>query len=232
MSLRIKTKYENMKLISVFQIIIAASIIGIIVINVSRNQISDAAPTTNNLVNRTTQTSIKESKSEPSYVKANIHILKDETMEDAQISAKGGDIEKAIRIWKEFANQGNSDAQWRLGSCYISGNGVDQDDKKAIELYKKSATQGNGDAQAALGACYIDGVGVSKDTEKGMEFLKKSVLKGNKTGLYLLGQMYESLSSIKNMPELKDKSIELYKMSAKKGFELAQKKLLEKGEIW
>jgi hypothetical protein len=44
-----------------------------------------------------------------------------ETMEDAQTYADSGDLKKAVLIWGKFASQGDSDAQWRLGSCYISG---------------------------------------------------------------------------------------------------------------
>jgi len=40
---------------------------------------------------------------------------------------EGGDYVTALREWKLLAEQGNSEAQFRLGWMYYDGTGVDQD---------------------------------------------------------------------------------------------------------
>ncbi|KAB2645301.1 MAG: SEL1-like repeat protein, partial [Verrucomicrobia bacterium] len=41
------------------------------------------------------------------------------------------------------AKQGDADAQFNLGVCYESGNGVAKDYVEAVKWYRKAAEQGN-----------------------------------------------------------------------------------------
>jgi TPR repeat protein len=50
----------------------------------------------------------------------------------------------------EAAEQGDADAQYNLGNCYILGMGVAQDKAKAAEWYRKAAEQGHEGAQKRL----------------------------------------------------------------------------------
>ena len=50
----------------------------------------------------------------------------------------------------EAAEQGDADAQFLLGACYLSGKGVVKDGVKAIEWYEKAAKQGHAVAQESL----------------------------------------------------------------------------------
>jgi len=51
--------------------------------------------------------------------------------EDALAAANAGDFQKAFRLWKPLAEQGNADAQFNLGFMYDNGDGVPKDDAKA-----------------------------------------------------------------------------------------------------
>ncbi|GHT72265.1 hypothetical protein AGMMS49950_10680 [Endomicrobiia bacterium] len=51
------------------------------------------------------------------------------------------------------AQQGDDEAQFKLGVIYLKGDGVKQDYKKAFKWYKKSAEQGNARAQNNLVGC-------------------------------------------------------------------------------
>ena len=66
-------------------------------------------------------------------------------------------IRKAITL----ANQGISEAQSFLGSCYENGENVEQSFEKAVYWYTKAANQGDTNAQLALGNCYLEGKGVN-----------------------------------------------------------------------
>ena len=58
-----------------------------------------------------------------------------------KLSGYGGtaiDVEGAIAILKERANDGDCEAQWMLGLCYEHGIGIEQDFNQAEILYMKS----------------------------------------------------------------------------------------------
>ena len=82
--------------------------------------------------------------------------------EGAQAYAQG-DYDTAMRELRPLAEQGNADAQSKLGVMYDNGRGVPKDDKEAVRWYRMAAEQGNADAQSKLGAMYYTGRGVPKD---------------------------------------------------------------------
>ena len=72
----------------------------------------------------------------------------------------------AILTTKELevlAEQGDPEAQFRLGYRYKTGKGIKKNYKKAIEWLTKAAMQGNSNAQYSLGTCYNRGKGVKKN---------------------------------------------------------------------
>jgi len=85
--------------------------------------------------------------------------------EDASAAHKGGDHQKAFRLLKPLAEQGDADAQALLGYKYHQGLGVPKDDAKAYYWWRKAAEQGNASAQFLLGAMYAKGEGVTKVLE-------------------------------------------------------------------
>ena len=52
----------------------------------------------------------------------------------------------------QTAEQGNADAQYRLGERYDNGSGVGQDDVAAVKWYRLAADQGHPRAQSNLGS--------------------------------------------------------------------------------
>ncbi len=64
---------------------------------------------------------------------------------------------------KSLATQGDSDAQYQLGTRYYSGNETKQDFSQAALWYRRSAQQGNVDAQYSLGNMFLLGEGVDQD---------------------------------------------------------------------
>jgi len=55
-----------------------------------------------------------------------------------------------ISTWKEAAEDGNAEAQWRLGVCLADGRGVSKNDTEAEKWLRESARQGYGRARATL----------------------------------------------------------------------------------
>ena len=56
------------------------------------------------------------------------------------------DTSKAVAIWKQGAESGDSDAIRNLALCYEKGFGVPQDKNKAFEMYQRSCEMGNANA--------------------------------------------------------------------------------------
>ena len=76
----------------------------------------------------------------------------DEKEEAAEWERKASDTRKKIFMETRLvAEQGNADAQFKLGESYRRGLGVAADDEQAIVWYRKAAEQGHLVAQWALG---------------------------------------------------------------------------------
>jgi TPR repeat protein len=76
---------------------------------------------------------------------------------------------KKEKVEKEYA-----DIQFKLGSKYDEGIGIEVNKERAFELYKIAAEKGHKIAQYNLGQFYRYGTGVEKDEFKAFEYYKKS----------------------------------------------------------
>ena len=75
-------------------------------------------------------------------------------------------INAPISEVQKAAEQGDVDAQGRLGVMYLHGRGVAQDDKQAVAWTRKAAEQGEAIAQYNLGVMYNTGRGVAQDDKQ------------------------------------------------------------------
>ena len=75
----------------------------------------------------------------------------------------GVDQPEIFLILRERADEGNAEAQLRLGFMYHDGTDVPQDYKEALRWYRAAADQGLAGAQSQLGAMYVAGQGVPQD---------------------------------------------------------------------
>lgn len=69
-----------------------------------------------------------------------------------------GDYALAVSLFRQAADKGNPDAQFRIGNLYYNGShGYQKSYKKAFGWYSKAAAQGNADAQYIIGNFYYFG---------------------------------------------------------------------------
>ena len=113
-----------------------------------------------------------------------------ESFEDGFEAYESGDFPNALRIFRLFAEQGDSKAQFNLGAMYSNGQGVPQDKKEAVKWYRMSAEQGESKAQYNLGNMYREGQGVPQDYKEEMKWFRKSAEQGNGRAQLNLGFMY------------------------------------------
>ena len=129
-----------------------------------------------------------------------------------------GNYKQAVAYFQKAADMGNSDAQFALGTCYLYGQGVPQDNKKGIAYIEKAAYQGNPWAQVNIGSLYLTGdIGFSKDYKQAFEWFNKAAKQGAPDAYYHLGAMY--FTGEMGVPQNYTKSREYFlkAMNAEKG---------------
>ena len=90
-----------------------------------------------------------------------------------------GNYATALRIFRQFADQGDAKAQTHLGRMYNSGQGVPQDYAAAVKWFRKAADQGYAYAQFSLGVQYEGGYGVPQDYVQAHMWYNLVAAKGN-----------------------------------------------------
>jgi hypothetical protein len=88
------------------------------------------------------------------------------------------DYSTAFRYFKIAAEEGNAEAEYDLAYCYLSSQGVDENDFEAVKWLQKSADQGFAQAEYSLGNCYENGTGLDQNQAKAMEYYQKAAQQG------------------------------------------------------
>ena len=114
----------------------------------------------------------------------------DQELQEAYAARDRGDYADALRILRSLSAQGNTTAQFKLGSMFNGGIGVPQDYVEALRWYRLAATQGNLEAQGQVGAIYNYGNGVPQDYVEALRWYRLAATQGNAFSQNQLGLMY------------------------------------------
>ena len=105
-----------------------------------------------------------------------------------------GDYRTALKELLPYANEGDAEAQWALGSMYRWGYGVLKDYSEARKWFEKSANQGNGKSSAQLASMYWWGEGVGgvspRNANISTKWWKKAAEQGDIIAMYKVGLIY------------------------------------------
>ena len=95
------------------------------------------------------------------------------------------------------AEQGDAKAQYKLGLCYVLGEGVAKDKVEAVKWFRKAAEQWDADAQYALVFCY-DSIesGVKQDKAEAVKWYRQAAEQGNAKAQHQLGLCYYNGSGV------------------------------------
>ena len=99
-------------------------------------------------------------------------------------------FQKALQSWRPQAEQGNAEAQFRLGWMYYYGEGVTEDRGEAMDWWRRAAEQGYAVAQFRLGRSYADGDGAKEDKAAAAKWWRLSADAGNVEAQHDLGWLY------------------------------------------
>jgi TPR repeat protein len=120
-------------------------------------------------------------------------------------------------------NDGDFEAEYKLGIRYLHGIGVPIDLEKALLYIKRSAYQGFVYAQVSLAFMYFDGIGVEQNRPKAyIRFKVAADEEYHSRAQLMVGMMHEyGEGERQNM----DKVLKYYKRAAEQGNIDAQNKL-------
>ena len=105
-------------------------------------------------------------------------------------NGKTKDYAEAVRWYRKAAEQGEADAQSRLGTCYFNGYGVTEDHAEALRWFRKAAEQGHAGGQNNLGVFYYNGFGVAQNKEKARELWRKAAAQGEQNAKNNLKKLF------------------------------------------
>ena len=117
------------------------------------------------------------------------------------------------------AEQGDAEAQFKLGEMFEYGRGVRQDDEEAVKWYRLAAEQGHASAQFNLGFMYKEGRGVRQDDEEAVKWYRLAAEQGHANGQNNLGWMYKEGRGVRQDDE---EAVKWYRLAAEQGHATAQ----------
>lgn len=104
-------------------------------------------------------------------------------------SIESDNPEGAFLIYKELADKGFAEAQYRLGKCYRLSIGVAKNPIKELYWFKRAAEQGHVDAQFRLAKLYEKSF--TPDYKKAFKWYKKAAEQGDKKAINELITCYK-----------------------------------------
>ncbi|MDG1233097.1 MAG: tetratricopeptide repeat protein [Pseudomonadales bacterium] len=129
------------------------------------------------------------------------------------------DHHRAVKLFRQAANQGLADAQSNLGLMYTSGEGVPEDRNEAMKLFRQAANQGLADAQNNLGLMHTIGEGVREDHKEATKWFHLAADQGHAEAQYNLGVAYDNGLGV---PEDHKETLKWYRLAANQGYAAAQ----------
>ena len=142
-----------------------------------------------------------------------------ETSWPALSDAQQCEMDQAVAMLREAADQGHMRAQAICGALYQFGYGVAQDDRLALVYYEKAGQQGDAACQADAGHFYREGRGCEQSYERAVEWFEKAAVQGHPGattglgGLYLMGD---------GVPQNDERGVEWLKRAVLQGDMIAQ----------
>lgn len=127
-----------------------------------------------------------------------------------------------LREMIKKAEQGDVNAQWKLGWKYYDGDGVRNDYTKAFSYFKLVADAGYVDAQYVLGLLYEDGIGVEKDYTLAAHFYQLAAEQGSADAQNSIGLLYHKGQGVEQNYRL---AAHYYELAAKQDNMYAQDNL-------
>ena len=144
-------------------------------------------------------------------------------LEDGLEAYKKRDWDKALKLLKPLADEGNIVAQERIGRLYERGKAGPADFRVALEWYRKAADQGDALAQGHVGRIYRSGgFNGRADFATALRYYREAAAKGVAVAQLGLGSMYKDGEGV---PENEADAVAWFRKAAAQGDAAAQMNL-------
>lgn len=127
----------------------------------------------------------------------------EQTLREETVTQDACKVPDGLEEFWEQAQQGEIEAQIKLGDCYYHGKGVQQDYAEAVKWYRKAFEINSDfladredlrlDLQKKLGDCYYSGYGVQQDYSEAIKWYREAGERGDISARLRLGLCYERL---------------------------------------
>jgi outer membrane biosynthesis protein TonB len=97
----------------------------------------------------------------------------------------------AFSWYKKAADQGDAEAEYRIGFMYNTNTGIQGDKAQAFSWYRRAADQGNANGEFETANCYEHGIGTDQDYSQAMFWYQKAAAHGDDYALTCVGRIYE-----------------------------------------
>jgi len=111
-------------------------------------------------------------------------------VEDAGAAYKRGDYATAMRLIRPVAEQGNTAAQYNLGTMYYNGEGTRRDYAEALKWYRMAAEHGDVESARRVGFMYANGQGVPRGDAEALKWYRLAADRGDAEAQNNLGVIY------------------------------------------
>jgi len=93
---------------------------------------------------------------------------------------------------REMAEQGDMDAQLKLGTMYLYGDSIPENEARAFKWYQKAAEQGHVVAMVNLATLYGVGRIMPENETEAIKWYRKAAEQGYANAQYALGNRYQN----------------------------------------
>jgi hypothetical protein len=152
--------------------------------------------------------------------------VRKEAAQVAEELCASGHCANAVAPLQLAVNLGHLPSRALMAWLLVDGReGVAKDHKKAYELAEQGARLGCHHCQGVLSFCYWGGCGCEEDDVRSLELARKSSAKGSSYGQLTLGFLL--LSVVDGLELEDDQALELFRLAAGQGLDMAQFQLGE-----
>ena len=123
-------------------------------------------------------------------IQLNSPMLQAEGLLEASDAFDRGEFVTALELYDVLAQDGDAQAQYRVGMMYEQGLGTDPDAKIAANWYAQAAEQNSPEGLAALSALHLKGAGVIQNFKESVRLNQQAAALGYAPAQYSLGVAY------------------------------------------
>jgi TPR repeat protein len=109
----------------------------------------------------------------------------------ARSAYEAGEYKKALQIFEQLSNAGDSQAQYDLSQMYLQGIGTNKNIEKGWVWMNRAANGGNVQAMLELAVRYQKSPALENSEQMAFMWFQKAAMAGSAAGQYNLAHLYE-----------------------------------------